>query len=101
VFRDSGRRKIRPLLFWLSGNSAVLRRHCARADIARRSSHGAATRGAGTLGGDLVTKLRLGALLVEDIEGRQVDVGKLFLAEDRKDRVIAILVHGRAQLASR
>ena len=106
MFRDSGRRKIRPLLFWLSGNSAVLRRHCARADgtavravaeehvkfyfshylvdellpekgigIGRRSSHGAATRGAGTLGGDLVTKLRLGALLVEDIEGRQVDVG--------------------------
>jgi hypothetical protein len=31
---------------------------------------------------DLVTKLRLGALLVEDIEGRQTDVGKLFLAED-------------------
>jgi hypothetical protein len=44
------------------------------------ASHGAATRGAGTLGGDLVTKLRLGALLVEDIEGRQADVGKLFLA---------------------
>jgi hypothetical protein len=65
------------------------------------ASHGAATRGAGTLGGDLVTKLRLGALLVEDIEGRQADVGKLFLAEDRKDRIIAILVHGRAQLASR
>ena len=31
---------------------------------------------------DLVTKLRLGTLLVEDIEGRQADVGKLFLAED-------------------
>jgi hypothetical protein len=24
VFRDSGRSKIRPLLFWLSGNSAVI-----------------------------------------------------------------------------
>jgi hypothetical protein len=32
--------------------------------------------------GDLVTKLRLGALLVEDIEGRQANVRKLFLAED-------------------
>ena len=50
---------------------------------------------------DFVAELRLSALLVEDIEGRQADVGKLFLAEDRKDRIIAILVHGRAQLASR
>ena len=31
---------------------------------------------------ELVAKLRLGALLVEDIEGRQADIGKLFLAED-------------------
>ena len=73
----------------------------AYSDTTAAATRGAATRGAGTLGGDLVTKLRLGALLVEDIEGRQADVGKLFLAEDRKDRIIAILVHGRAQLASR
>src|SRR6185437_10979261 len=31
---------------------------------------------------DFVAELRLSALLVEDIEGRQADVGKLFLAED-------------------
>ena len=46
------------------------------------ASHGTATRRAGTLGGDLVTKLRLGAFLVEDIEGRQAHVRKLFLAEN-------------------
>jgi hypothetical protein len=40
-----------------------------------------ATTAACTLG-DLVTKLRLGAFLVEDIEGRQAHVRKLFLAED-------------------
>ena len=32
--------------------------------------------------GNFVTKLRLSALFVEDIEGRQADVGKFFLAED-------------------
>ena len=32
--------------------------------------------------GELVAELRFGALLVEDIEGRQADVGKLFLAEE-------------------
>ena len=37
---------------------------------------------AATPPGNFVTKLRLNALLVEDIEGRQADVGKLFLAED-------------------
>jgi hypothetical protein len=31
---------------------------------------------------DFVAELRLSALRVEDIEGRQADVGKLFLAED-------------------
>ena len=31
---------------------------------------------------DLVAKLRLRGLFVEDIEGRQADVGKFFLAED-------------------
>ena len=31
---------------------------------------------------DLIAKLRLRGLFVEDIEGRQADVGKFFLAED-------------------
>ena len=42
----------------------------------------ASTTAATTPPGNFVTKLRLSALLVEDIEGRQADVGKLFLAED-------------------
>ena len=42
----------------------------------------AASTAAAATPSDFVAKLRLSALLVEDIEGRQADVGKLFLAED-------------------
>ena len=59
----------------------------------------ASTTAAATPPSDLLANLTLGALLVEDIEGRQADVRKLFFAEDdfviRRDLLAGLVGYRR------